>query len=224
MAERKISTYSRSIHQGIAGIVASRLVDMFGVPSMVFGTKKNPTGEEVLVGSGRSVEGINIVKILDISSELLLKYGGHDMAAGATLVKENFTEFKNNFQSEISKEMSNRQVVMATKVVFPCSIEDVMNEDQLAFFELLEPFGPGNETPVFIDKSAKIVDARSVGRGAEHLQIAIRGKYANYKGIGFGLGTRKPEVQQNPLRQMRYTPTRNRFRGRTSWQIRVIDI
>ena len=96
--------------------------------------------------------------------------------------------------------------------------------EYLTFFELLEPFGPGNEVPVFADKSARIVDSKRVGRASEHLQVAIRGKYANYKGIGFGLGERRPEVQENPERNLHFTPTKNRFRGRTSWQIRVIDI
>ncbi len=62
-----------------------------------------------------------------------------------------------------------------------------MSEECLAFFELLEPFGPENEIPVFTDTTARIVDCKRVGKGAEHLQVAIRGSYANYKGIGFGL-------------------------------------
>ena len=176
------------------------------------------------MGSARSVEGINIVKALENSSEILLKFGGHDMAAGASLLEENFIEFNLKFKSIIGKVMSKRQIPTDSKGVFACSVEDVMDDDQLAFFELLEPFGPGNEIPVFTDKTAKIIDAKSVGRGAEHLQIAIRGKYANYKGIGFGLGERKHEIQQNPVRNLRYTLTKNRFRRRTSWQIRVIDI
>ena len=224
IVEEKCIVVTGDIHQGIAGIVASRLVDRFGVPAIVFGRKKGPAGENVLVGSARSVEGINIVKALDNSSKILLKFGGHDMAAGASLLEENFIEFNMRFKSIIGKVMSNRQVPVDSKGVFSCSVEDVMDDNQLAFFELLEPFGPGNEIPVFTDKTARIIDAKGVGRGAEHLQIAIRGKYANYKGIGFGLGEQKHEVQQNPVRNLRYTLTKNRFRGRTSWQIRVIDI
>jgi len=222
--EEKCIVVAGAIHQGVAGIVASRLVDMFGVPSIVFGKKKGPAGESLLVGSARSVEGVSVVKALNNCWELLIKYGGHDMAAGATLLEDSYVDFTIAFKSAMGKMMSEKSGIVVNRKVFYCSVEDLMREEYLTFFELLEPFGPGNELPVFIDKTVKIVDSKRVGKDMEHLQIAIRGKYANYKGIGFGLGNRRPEVQQNPERHLCYTPTRNRFRGRTSWQIRVIDI
>jgi len=222
--EEKCIVAAGEIHQGIAGIVASRLVDMFGVPAIIFGKRKGVEGENLLVGSARSVEGVSLVEALHKVSQFLLKYGGHDMAAGATLLEENFIEFSAKFKSVIYEKMSENPVTIDRKMIFPCSVEDLMSEEYLGFFELLEPFGPGNEVLVFTDKTARIVDSKRVGRGLEHLQLAVRGKYANYTGVGFGLGERRREVQQNPERILCYTPTKNRFRGRISWQIRVIDI
>ena len=213
-----------AIHQGVAGIVASRLVEMYCVPAIVFGNRETPRGESMLVGSARSVEGVSVVNALSKVSELLNKYGGHDMAAGATLLESNFIKFSTAFKAVIATMMTEKTTTAVAESFFSCSVEDVMCAEHLAFFELLEPFGPGNQVPVFMDKNAIIVDTKRVGRGSEHLQLSIRGKYSNYKGIGFGLGDRRAEVQQRPERYLRYTLTKNRFRGRSSWQIRVIDI
>ncbi len=212
------------IHQGVAGIVASRLVDTFGVPVIVLGVKQGKTGEALLVGSARSVEGVSIVKAINQCSEFLLRYGGHDMAAGMTMMESNFMSFRQKIQSTLAEMMATRPVVTASENDFYCPVSDLMSEKYLAFLQLLEPFGPGNQRPVFKDNNATIVNSKRVGRASEHLQIALRGKYSNYKGIGFGLGKHRDEIQQNPERTIRYTPTKNRFRGTTSWQVRIIDI
>lgn len=105
-----------------------------------------------------------------------------------------------------------------------CSPELIMEKDHLNCLRLLEPFGPGNPQPVFHDPAVTILDARAVGRDSEHLQVTIRGRYANIKGIGFSLGSQLEDVQRQPKRNMVYTPTMNRFRGNVNWQVRVIDI
>lgn len=212
------------IHQGVAGIVASRLVDTFSVPVIVLGMKPGKTGEALLVGSARSVEGVSIVKAINQCSEFLLKHGGHDMAAGLTLLESDFIYFRQKIQSVLAAMMDAKPVVPVNRNDFSCPVADLMSEKYLAFLQLLEPFGPGNERPVFKDNNARIVNSKRVGRTSEHLQIALRGRYSNYKGIGFGLGKHRDEIQQNPERTIRYTPTKNRFRGTTSWQVRIIDI
>ena len=105
-----------------------------------------------------------------------------------------------------------------------CSVEDLMSNEYLSFMKLLEPFGPGNQRPIFQDCKARIVDSRVVGKGSEHLHLTIRGKFANFKGIGFSLGSRIAEVQNKSERVLLYSPTINRFRGNISWQVRVIDV
>ena len=212
------------IHQGVAGIIASRLLDMYGVPVIMLGTKQGNNGETLLVGSARSIAGVSIVKAINQCSEFLLKYGGHDMAAGVTLLKSNFTGFQFKIKSILATMMAKKPAVARQENDFYCSVGDLLSEEYLTFFQLLEPFGPGNELPVFIDENARIVNSKRVGRASEHLQIALRGKYSNYKGIGFGMGKHKDEIQQNPDRTLRYKPTKNRFRGTISWQIRIIDL
>ncbi|MBW2659793.1 MAG: hypothetical protein JRC87_09440 [Deltaproteobacteria bacterium] len=223
MEDRSI-VVAGDIHQGVAGIIASRLVDLFGVPVIVFAEKNGSAGEKLLVGSARSIEGVSIVKAISRCNDLLIKFGGHDMAAGAMLFADRLPEFRSKISLYLAEMKDNKKVTPISNNNFSCSVDNLMSEKYLQLLHLLEPFGPGNDAPHFIDKNAKIINSKLVGKGAEHLQVAIRGKYSNYKGIGFGLGKHRDAIQQKPERNMIYSLTRNRFRGTTSWQVRIIDI
>ena len=212
------------LHQGVAGIVASRLVEIFQAPAIVFAEKKSCSDEiTYFTGSARSVDGINIIDILSQCSEWIERFGGHEMAAGLTVSGIKMNEFRKKFVSRVMSAMNERQVKPKKQFDIDCSVELAMNNDHLDCFRLLEPFGPGNSQPVFKDSSVTIVNTRAVGRGSEHLQVTIRGRYSNLKGIGFGLGGRVEDIQKRPKRNMIYTPTMNRFRGNVSWQVRVIE-
>lgn len=212
------------LHQGVAGIVASRLVDIFGVPSIVFAKSYHPDGKHRYTGSARSVAGVNIVALLTECSQWIERFGGHEMAAGLTVAGKNFEDFSQKFSSLVRKMMEEKQVKSRKRYDIRCSTELIMDTDHLNCLQLLEPFGPGNPQPVFHDPAVTILDSRAVGRDSEHLQVTIRGRYTNLKGIGFSLGRQINDVQKQPKRNMIYTPTMNRFRGNVNWQVRVIDI
>ena len=212
------------LHQGVAGIVASRLVDMFRVPAIVFAQKSQEGGGIVYVGSARSVVGINIVGLLSACSPWIQRYGGHEMAAGLSVAADKMEQFTAHFTALAATAMGEREVKPKKRFDICCSSELIMNEAHLHCLQLFEPFGPGNPQPVFQDNEATILDSRTVGRGSEHLQVTIRGRYTNLKGIGFGLGNLLQDIQRQPKRTMLYTPTMNRYRGNISWQVRVIAI
>lgn len=212
------------LHQGVAGIVASRLVDMFSVPAIVFAKKIHPDGRIFFVGSARSVAGVNIVALLSRCSQWIERFGGHEMAAGLTVGDANIAQFAAHFTNLAGKAMNEKQIIPKKQYDICCPSELIMSHDHLHCLQLLEPFGPGNPQPVFQDNAATILDSRTVGRDSEHLQVTIRGKYSNLKGIGFRLGEFLEDIQRQPKRTMTYTPTMNRFRGNVSWQVRVIGI
>lgn len=212
------------MHQGVAGIVASRLVEMYGVPAMVFARKSMANGSEIYVGSARSIAGMNILEMINMCSSWIDRFGGHEMAAGLSVSKENMPGFEAAFAAVAREVWQKRRPVQKQRFDIECSVENLMTEENMSFFKLLEPFGPGNEQPVFHDNSAQIVDSKTVGKGSEHLHLTIRGKYTNLKGIGFSLGGRIVDVQKDPKRSILYVPTMNRFRGNVSWQVRVIDL
>ncbi|MCP4338948.1 MAG: single-stranded-DNA-specific exonuclease RecJ [Desulfobulbaceae bacterium] len=212
------------LHQGVAGIVASRLVDMFKVPVFVFAKNKVADEQIYFTGSARSVAGVSIIDLLKKCSNWIERFGGHEMAAGLTVSEQNMNDFKKNFITLAVEAMKENKIKPKKQYDIICSVEQMMDKDHLNCFKLLEPFGPGNLQPVFKDSSVTIANTRAVGRDLEHLQVTIRGKYANLKGIGFSLGDRLNDIQKTPTRNMLYTPTMNRFRGNVSWQVRVIDI
>lgn len=212
------------LHQGVAGIVAARLVEIYGVPSIVFAEKELPDGSIRLVGSARSIAGLHILEMITSCARWVERFGGHEMAAGLSVRLENFAGFEAAFTEVAQKRWSGRVPATRRRFDVQCSVDQLMSDDHLAFLKLLEPFGPGNLQPIFYDNSVRIVDSRRVGKDAEHLHLTIRGRYANLKGIGFSLGGRIDEVQQVPERSMLFVPTINRFRGNVSWQVRVIDL
>lgn len=212
------------LHQGVAGIVASKLVEVYGFPAIVFAAKILPDNSLVYVGSARSVQGVNIIEILRACAPLMERFGGHEMAAGLTVTTKNFSLFVADFTVKARESWSKRHLSQKKQYDIQCSVENLMSDEYLTFMKLLEPFGPGNPQPIFQDSRAKIVDSRVVGKDAQHLQVTIRGKFANLKGIGFSLGGRINDVQKEPERTLIYTPTINRFRGNANWQVRVIDV
>ncbi|WP_457575770.1 single-stranded-DNA-specific exonuclease RecJ [Desulfomarina sp.] len=216
------------IHLGVAGIVASKLVELHKVPVIVLGIKKkNEINSEktILSGSLRSIDGIDIVSILEKCSKYLIKFGGHDMAAGISLYSKDFQDFKKIFVKNLKREWllkSHNRDNDCCEI--RCSLDELYSSRILQYLKFLEPFGPGNDRPVFIDENATIISCRKVGGGGTHLQVSVRGKTANYKGIGFGFGELLPALQKDPYRKIIYSPTINRYRGTKSWQIRIIDI
>lgn len=212
------------LHQGVAGIVASRLVEIFQVPAIVFAKNTHPDGQMFFTGSARSVEGVNIVGIFSLCAKWIERYGGHEMAAGLTVSGNNLAGFEMDFTGFARQAMQEKRVAARKTYDIRCSTELIMDNAHLDCFRLLEPFGPGNPQPIFQDPAATVIDSRTVGPHSEHLQLTIRGRYINFKGIGFGLGKHLDDVQNNPKRNMIYTPTTNRFRGTVNWQVRVISL
>lgn len=212
------------VHQGVAGIVASKLVELFDVPCLIFARKKISGSNYLYVGSARSVDGVDILATLRECQAHLLQCGGHEMAAGLTVVDEEFANFSKKFIQAAKKRVAERIIQPRRRYDINCPVEVVLSAEYLSFFKKLEPFGRGNEPPVFMDEKTCIVDAKTVGRECQHLQVSIRGRISNFKGIGFGLGKKIDDIQRSPIRQLLFSPTINRFRGAISWQVRVIDI
>jgi single-stranded-DNA-specific exonuclease len=225
VAEQGCAMVCGEMHLGVAGIVAARLVEEFAVPALVLAKMIGRDGSLICTGSARSVDGVNMVELLEQCRAHLLRFGGHAMAAGLSLSAEHFPEFSHVFSGLSRNALLRRDLSQRKREPqVDLSVDELMAEEHLDLLQLLEPYGPGNPQPIFHDVAARVVDARAIGRDFEHLQLTIRGKYCNYKGIGFHLGKRLAEIQSSPQRKMSYTPTLNRFRGTVSWQVRVVDL
>jgi len=212
-------------HIGIIGIVASRLVELYGKPAIVFARSDSSSTGPLLKGSGRSIPGINLLDCLHSCSSNMLKYGGHSMAAGLTIEESSFSLFLREFDQAVELQRLNQNHSQKLRSnAIECSMDEIMNKDALEYLQRLEPFGPENEQPLFVDSIASVVSCKTIGENGRHLQLTLRGKYENYRGIGFGLGKMRNDIQENPLRKISFTPMMNRFRGAVEWQLRITDI
>ena len=208
--------------EGIIGILASRLTDQFKVPAIVF----TYSGENSIKGSARSVDGIDIHKALNECAFLLQRFGGHEMAAGMSMSSANFEAFRERFIEEINILQKNMAVTETTQQFdLKCPVEQIFNRETLKSYKMLEPFGPGNLRPTFLDNNVMVVACRHVGSNKEHIQLTIRGTYENnIKAIGFNLGAKGVDIIAGATIKIIFTPTINRFRESTTWQARILDI
>ena len=158
--DRVLVLYVPEIHESIAGIVAGRVRERFNKPTFVITDSADEGENEIIKGSGRSIEGYNMFEGLMKCSHLLEKYGGHEMAAGLSVKKNKLNEFveRINEQCELTEEDIIRKIWIDVPMPLAYASKDIVN--QLA---MLEPYGKGNEKPVFATKNASIKSLRIMG-------------------------------------------------------------
>jgi single-stranded-DNA-specific exonuclease len=154
---------------GVIGIVASRLVERYHRPAILFSA---PPGEAAR-GSARSVDGFNITSAIAAQSDLLLNFGGHPMAAGLALAPENLTEFRRRLNRTANKLFSQGGREEAELVVDGWLPLTEANLDLAEQLEQLAPFGPGNEKPLLASRSLTLKSASQLGRNQEHLKLTV---------------------------------------------------
>jgi single-stranded-DNA-specific exonuclease len=215
---------SGEFHSGVIGIVASQLVNMYHLPVIIFAPDPANSEKTILKGSGRSVPGIDLMAILRSCDRYLLKYGGHTMAAGMSLYKENLAGFKGCFSAYLSELIQGGYKKDLLFIDSELPLEKVFESAFLQQLYRLEPFGMGNARPIFSDSGAFIYDYQSVGRNGDHLKIFFRGRYTNRQGVGFNLGHKREILQQKRNHTVIYSPTLNRYKTNMNWEVRLLDI
>lgn len=157
--------YLPDCHESLAGIIAGRVREMYNKPSFVL-TK----GEDCVKGSGRSIESYHMYKALCGVQDLLLKFGGHPMAAGFSLKEEDVDEFRRrlNEQSTLTKDDFVPKIWIDVPMPLEYISESLVNE-----LKGLEPFGQGNEKPQFAQKNLRIRSVRAVGRNNNAVRMTV---------------------------------------------------
>ncbi len=167
-------------YHGVIGIVASKLTESFFKPTILVCFE----GEEGK-GSGRSIPDFDLYEALNFSSDYLEKFGGHAMAVGLTLKKENFEEFKTKFE-EFAEQKNIKQILPTIKIDGEISRNDLKLET-IEELKKLEPFGERNERPKFLYKGLKINSIRALSEG-KHLKLSVRDENHLIDIIGFNFG------------------------------------
>src|SRR5690606_4444337 len=178
-------------HKGVIGIVASRLIETHYRPTLVF-TKSG----DVLAASARSVKGFDVYEALQACSEHILQFGGHKYAAGLTLLKSEYDNFKRKFnevvEQTLPKERRNEEIVIDAEIEL-----NNLTPKNLRILKQFEPHGPGNMTPVFLSK--KVFDvggfAKAIGKDNEHLKMYLKQEDSSvFDAIAFGEGHRLNQI------------------------------
>lgn len=140
-----IILFNESWHLGVLGIVASKLSNLYNMPSFLFGT--DPNKEDVIKGSVRSIQEINIINILNHVNKYLISWGGHPMAAGISILKSNFL----NFQESVQNIIKDQKTIITQKSIkiFEWILIKNLNYSFYKDLDRLQPFGIGNKEPIF---------------------------------------------------------------------------
>jgi single-stranded-DNA-specific exonuclease len=207
-------------HKGVIGIVASRLIETYYRPTLVF-TKSG----DYLAASARSVSGFDVYNAIENCSHLVDQFGGHMYAAGLTLKKENYLAFKAAFEAEVLKTLPDHLKTPEIKIDSEIKFESITPK----FFRILKqfaPFGPQNLSPVFM--TTEVSDTgygKCVGEDQTHLRVTLTQKRApKIVGIGFGLGVQLPIVKSKAPFKIVYSIDENEWNGRVSLQLKLKDL
>ena len=219
--KEKFSTvvYSENWHKGVIGIVASRLIESFYRPTLVFTKSGNK-----LAASARSVKGFDVYEALNECSEYLEQFGGHKYAAGLTLDPKNYSAFKNKFEEVVKASIDKKLLIPEITI----DLELELSEITPKFFRILQqmgPFGPQNMKPVF--KTTSVRDngyGKTVGSDKSHLKLNIidGADKKTYNAIGFGLGNKIKSIKGDF--DIAYSLDENEWKGNTSIQLILKDL
>ncbi len=203
-------------HHGVIGIVSSKVTDKYYKPSILLSFEDN-----IAKGSGRSVPGFDLYEGLAKCEDLLEKYGGHSMAVGLTLKKENLENFKERFE-QIAKEKDIKELVPIIYIDDELKLKDI-NMDLVKSISILEPFGEANKVPLFLIRNLKIDSIRALSEG-RHLKLTLRDENFVINAIGFELGYLAEEYRIGDRIDVVGTLEINSFNGFSSIQINMKDI
>lgn len=223
LARKKILTlYNPSWHKGVIGIVASRIVERFYKPTIIFTYSAN---NGLITGSARSVKGVDIHSAIESCSHLLEHFGGHKYAAGLSLKEENLQAFIHLLEEKMATFVTDEMLVREVEIDREISLNDITPK----FIRILKqfaPFGPGNMSPVF--QTNNIVDtgfSRNVGNNHlkfSAMQLDVRSE--EYAAIAFQCGEYLEYVQAGKPFDICYHLEENTWNGKTTIQLNIKDI
>ena len=213
--------YQEDWHKGVIGIVASRLIENFYRPTLVF-TKSG----DKLAASARSVKGFDVYNALHACSDFIEQFGGHKYAAGLTLKPENYEKFKVKFEEVVKNSIPDALRTPEVHIDGELFLSDITPQ----FYRILSqmaPFGPQNMHPVFMARGLRDNGyGKPVGSDKSHLKLSIisGADDKTYNAIGFGLGDKFSLVKSGDSFQAAFTVDENHWNGVTSLQLMLKDL
>lgn len=206
-----------AFNSGVVGLVASRLVESHYRPAVVA-----QIGEEFTRASCRSIPEFHITKALDDCSHLMVRHGGHAMAAGFTVRNENVAELKAQLQAIACRELSNLDLRPELRADGEVKLSDLKPNEIFPYLDRLQPTGLENPDAVFVSRAVRVTQARAIGSDKSHLRLTVTDGSIVYDAIAF----RQGQLAENmPAKiDILFTFERNTFQGVERIQLNIKDI
>lgn len=213
--------YHPEWNKGVIGIVASRLIETYYKPTLVFTDGNN--GE--MVASARSVADFDIHEALDLCSEHFLKFGGHHAAAGLSMEKSKFEAFKIQFEKTVAEKIKDHQKEPSITIDAEVTIDEI-NRDFINFHRKLAPFGPHNMKPNLVLRNQKISGfVKTMGKDNNHVKFYIKQESTgrNIECVGFKLGQFADDFRTRSF-DLAFTLEENHWKGNVTHYLSIRDV
>ena len=224
--DRVIVLENDAWQQGIIGIVASRITEKYGLPSILISfdgaTRGYSSLDDVGKGSGRSIKGMNLVEALDYCKDILVRFGGHELAAGLSVMRCNIDEFKKRINDYAREHLNEDLSCIKYEADCELSAEDI----EMSFareLEMFEPFGVANPTPNFLIKNLTVDRIMPLGTG-KHSKLLLSNGNKRFEAVCFGVSASMLEFYPNEKVDLLCQLNINEFRGQENLQLLVQDI
>lgn len=206
-------------HQGVIGIVAARIRDLFLRPTVII-AMENGVGK----GSARSMAGFDLYEALTQCREHLLDFGGHAVAAGLSVNHEALPAFADNFLAWADQQLTDEQLQPSLTVEGECSL-NLIDSRFRRFLDSLAPYGPGNRRPVFVARGVGVAGVpRLVGESATHLKCRLLQHKAAFDTIGFDMADHYEKLLLKKPLDIAYVVEENEWQGNRRVQLQLKDI
>ncbi len=213
--------FDENWHKGVIGIVASRMIEKYYRPTLVF-TKSG----DFLAASARSVKGFDVYQALEASSEFIEQFGGHKYAAGLTIKPENYLKFKEKFEEVVKNSIPKELLIPEVKIDAEIELDEITPKLN-RIIKQFAPFGPMNMKPVFATSGVRDNGyGKPVGADKTHVKLnLISGADSKtYSAIGFGLASKFKELPKGDAFKVAYSIEENHWNRVTSLQLNLKDI
>ena len=215
--DRVLVVYLPDCHESIAGIIAGRIRERYYRPVFVL-TK----AEDGVKGSGRSIESYDMFAQMCRCRELFTKFGGHKLAAGLSLEEGNVQRFRETINAlcDLTEQDMQMKVSIDMQLPFP-----YVTEQLIGGLELLEPFGKGNQKPLFAEKNLRVISPRIIGKNRNVLKCRLEDADGNQmEAVYFGdVEDCLKAMEEKPVMSFTYHPSVNEYMGRRSLQVTIVN-
>ncbi|MCD8180699.1 MAG: single-stranded-DNA-specific exonuclease RecJ [Firmicutes bacterium] len=205
-------------HQGVIGIVASRLCSLYYKPCILI-SYSNGVGK----GSGRSIGGFNLFEALSKCERYLTDFGGHAVAAGLNVNMSDLDDFTREINKYADEVLAERDMIPSVEIDCPLS-ERAVTLENAKMLSLLEPFGMGNERPVFAIGKVNVVNIAAVGADGKHLRLKVEKNNQIINCIGFGMGEYAAMISRGDSLNLAFQMDINSYQGNETVQLILKDL